>query len=138
MDARSIRGENTVSTDERSPAIGVGVYSGILLNLFTNALKAVVKVDNRERLIQVSAESTPQGHKLRVSDTGVGIPLELQGLIFEPFITTTGDEGPLGSGMGLGLHIVRRVLDSIGGRIELVDPPDGFVTCFEVTFQNAK
>lgn len=120
-----------------SPETSLGVYAGTALNLFTNALKAVLKVDDkkRPRIIRFDVDDTPEDHVLSISDTGVGIPPELQDLIFEPFVTTTKEEeGPLAGGMGLGLYIVRRVLTSVGGRIRLVSPRENFTTTFEVTF----
>jgi len=52
---------------------------------------------------------------VQVSDHGHGIPDELQARIFEPFFTTK----PRGEGTGLGLDIVRKVVEKHHGRIEL-------------------
>ena len=49
---------------------------------------------------------------LRVSDTGTGIPLELQKHIFDPFYTTKGDQGT-----GLGLSAVQNLINRCGGRV---------------------
>lgn len=138
-DPRRIMVENQVPETLQSPGVPLGIYSGVLMNLYTNAVKAVLKVDEskRSRLIRFEAEDTEEGQILRVSDTGVGVPPEIKGLVFEPFVSTTKeDEGPLGGGMGLGLYIVKRVLRSADGDISLVSPPEGFTTAFEVLFRH--
>jgi len=59
-----------------------------------------------------------------ISDTGPGIPPELEERIFEPFFTTK--ESQLGEDVGLtglGLALTRRIIEDLGGRIELSSPP---------------
>jgi signal transduction histidine kinase len=137
MDERGIKCENLVPERLISPAVNVSVYSGIFLNLLTNAIKAVLKfrVGSKERQIRIEAMNTPDGHVLRVSDKGVGIPSELRDLVFEPLFTTTAEDGPLGTGMGLGLYNTHKVVEACGGTIKIVEPPEGFITCFEVHFK---
>jgi signal transduction histidine kinase len=53
---------------------------------------------------------------LSVADNGPGIPADVQARLFTPFFTT---KGP-GQGMGLGLTIVRRVVHSMGGTMQVV------------------
>jgi len=137
---RKIEIVNEVSADVRSPPLPVTVYSGVLLNLYTNALKAVVAVQAsiKKPKIVFRAWNEPGKHVVEVSDNGVGIPPEIRSRIWEPLYTTTSDVGnPLGSGMGLGLTLVRQVLAEFGGTIVIVDDaPAGFSTCFRVTFPN--
>ena len=57
--------------------------------------------------------------EVEVADTGYGIPEELLGRIFEPFVT--GRE----RGTGLGLSIVRKVVEQHGGRIAAQNRPEG-------------
>jgi signal transduction histidine kinase len=124
--------------DVRTPAMSPPVYSGVLLNLFTNALKAVLSTTRtiRDPKIAIRAWNEKGHHYLEVSDNGVGIPTALQERIWEPLFTTTSDTGnPLGSGMGLGLPLIKQVIEEAGGRIELAkSPPPGFNTCFRVVF----
>lgn len=122
----------------RTPALPPAVYSGVLLNLYTNALKAVLAVTSsiRDPKVAIRAWNERSSHYLEVSDNGVGIPPELRKRIWDPLYTTTSDTGnPLGSGMGLGLTLVRQVVEDTGGKIILADdPPPGFTTCFRVAF----
>jgi signal transduction histidine kinase len=121
-----------------TPALPPAVYSGVLLNLYTNALKAVLAVSSSVEAPTIAIRSWNErgSHYLEVSDNGVGVPPELRKRIWEPLYTTTSDDGnPLGSGMGLGLTLVKQVVEDTGGKIGLVDdPPPGFNTCFRVVF----
>ncbi len=122
----------------QTPALPPTVYSGVLLNLYTNALKAVlaVKTSIPDPKIAIRAWSERKKHFLEVSDNGVGIPRALRKRIWDPLYTTTSDTGnPLGSGMGLGLTLVKQVVEDTGGKIILSEEsPPGFNTCFRVVF----
>lgn len=63
-------------------------------------------------------------------DTGRGIPPEELGRIFDPFYTTRP------SGTGLGLAIARKILESMGGRIEVTSRPN-FGTTFRLWLRRA-
>jgi signal transduction histidine kinase len=121
-----------------TPKLSPAIYTGVLLNLYTNALKAVLAVTAsvREPKIAIRAWNERGSHCLEVSDNGVGIPAELTKRIWDPLYTTTSDTGnPLGSGMGLGLTLIKHVVEDAGGKIQLAaQPPPGFNTCFRVVF----
>jgi signal transduction histidine kinase len=131
---RGITPEVEVDAELHAPLVPVSLYSGILLNLFTNALKAVIAKSNRgERRIAFRAWNEDKHHYLEVSDTGIGIPNALWVRVFDPLFTTTAsNRDPLGSGMGLGLALVKRGVESYGGNIHVVEPPAGFATCFRM------
>ena len=114
-----------------APMVPVSLYNGVALNLFTNALKAVTaKSGPGQKNITFKAWNDDSWHILEVSDTGVGIPASLRERVFDPLFTTTAsNRDPLGSGMGLGLTLVKRGVESHGGKIQVVEPPLGFSTC---------
>ncbi|MDY7013343.1 MAG: ATP-binding protein, partial [Cyanobacteriota bacterium] len=84
-------------------------------NIIHNALQAM---DHRGTL---TLEVWQQDRHLCVSitDSGPGIPLEIQDKIFQPFFTTK----PAGEGSGLGLDIVGKIVEKHQGRIELESAP---------------
>lgn len=131
---RRIDVENAIPFDLKTPKVNVGLYTGVLINLYTNAIKAVVEdgIGDDGRRIRFEAENTDDWHKIRVIDNGVGISDEQQTRIFEPMYSTTNVEGPTSVGTGLGLYIVKQVVERVDGEISLVNPPSGFETAFEV------
>ena len=83
----------------------------VWMNLIDNALDAVAPNGR----VAVTA-ATEMG---RVTDDGPGIPAEIAGRIFDPFFTTKG----VGKGTGLGLDIVRRLLQRHDGEIAVDSAP---------------
>jgi len=131
---RGITVESTVDASTTAPRVPVSLYNGLVLNLFTNALKAVTgRTGKGDRRIAFRAWNEGVEHFLEVSDTGVGIPNAMRKRVFDPLFTTTDvNRDPLGSGMGLGLTLVKRGVEAFSGKVEVIDAPPGFVTCFQV------
>lgn len=134
QDERSV--EVDISQVERNligPMIPAAMYQGIVHNLYTNALKVLLVQPQAEKIITIQAWNEKGKHILQVLDNGPGISPEIENRIWDPLYTTTSSENnPLGSGMGLGLPLVRKVVTARRGSISLVDPPAGFSTCFRV------
>jgi signal transduction histidine kinase len=133
--ARKIQVLQKVAREVDAPKMPVAVYSGILLNLYTNALKAILAVSSpkTEQKILFQAHNDRKMHIIEVMDTGIGIPPNMQKRVWDPlFTTTSSDDNPLGAGMGLGLSLVKSLVESRGGRVNIVEPAEGFTTCFRV------
>ena len=96
----------------------------IWTNLLDNAIDAVpqhgqIRVHTwAEKKTATSGEPTVD-LCISVSDNGVGIPLESQPQIFDPFYTTK----PVGVGTGIGLGIVQRIVEQYGGVIRFSSEP---------------
>jgi signal transduction histidine kinase len=85
------------------------VFSGLVLN----AAQAITPGDPEKNRIEVVAYTYANNWAVvEVSDTGSGIPAELQTKIFEPYFSTK-----RGLGMGLGLFVSRNIITALGGRI---------------------
>jgi len=94
----------------------------ILMNLLSNAVKFTERGEVRLRLERL----TQGGMLLRVSDTGVGISEEYLGRIFEEYEqrgVAREAKGNYTGGSGLGLAIVKKMVDLLGGRIEVASTP---------------
>jgi signal transduction histidine kinase len=133
-ETRGIDLEIDVEPDLIAPLVPAALYDGIALNLYTNGLKAVTaKAGSDPRRIAFRAWNEGRFHMLEVADTGIGIPSVLHQRVFDPLFTTTASsKDPLGSGMGLGLALVRRGAQAFGGAANVVDPPAGFATCVQI------
>ena len=110
----------------------------VVVNLLINAIHAVH--DRPRRVIRVSVEPVPgrpgasPEARLRVEDSGPGVPEELRARIFEPFFTTKGALG--GSsvpGTGLGLSMALGVVEGHAGRLDVETSPDLGGASFVVT-----
>jgi signal transduction histidine kinase len=83
--------------------------------------------NSKQKNIHISALARDGMLELRVSDSGTGIPEELQRQIFDPFFTTK----PPGKGTGLGLALCQRIVSLLGGHISC-DSQQGKGTTFYV------
>jgi nitrogen fixation/metabolism regulation signal transduction histidine kinase len=95
----------------------------VITNLLTNALHAVE--DNEHPRILVKLYRYKEEAFIEVVDNGVGIPESFQAMVFEPKFTTKT------SGMGLGLPMIKNIIESYGGTISFVSK-EGIGTTFTV------
>ncbi|MES9877811.1 MAG: ATP-binding protein [Candidatus Sedimenticola sp. PURPLELP] len=91
----------------------------VLINLIGNALQAVEQQD--ERRVELEAISYDEEVVITIRDTGSGIAPDHLPRIFDPFFTTK-DEG---SGLGLGLSISHRIVESMSGELLANNHMDG-------------
>jgi signal transduction histidine kinase len=102
------------------PAVNgfAGELNQVWSNLISNALDAV----SQNGRVEVTARPGRDGRGVIVSvvDDGPGIPEAIRDRIFDPFFTTK----PVGEGSGLGLDIVRRLVQRHNGQIEVDSAPE--------------
>ncbi len=107
----------------------------VLLDLIENA----DKYSSPERPVRLELHSSGSGARIAVIDQGIGIPEEEQDLVFERF--KRGSNAAKKTGSGLGLSVVKLLVEGMGGRIELqsrlgegscftVELPRGLPTCW--------
>ncbi len=95
----------------------------VLSNLLSNAIKFT---SEGEVVVSAAAEATAASEatlRFEVSDTGVGIPEERQGTVFEAFAQADTSTTRRYGGSGLGMAIVKRLVELMGGRVSLTSRP---------------
>jgi hypothetical protein len=85
--------------------------SQVLLNLLNNSYDAIQGLE--KKYIQIGVSVHGESLRIRVTDCGTGIPLEIAEKIFRPFYTTKG----VGKGTGLGLSISREIVQNHSGNL---------------------
>jgi len=98
----------------------------VFTNLFNNACDAMGEAGG-ELKVRVQRAPEKDAVMVEVEDSGPGVPTELKEQIFNPFVTTKK------TGVGLGLAIVSKIVDSHGGTVKLISAPH-HGACFRVTF----
>jgi C4-dicarboxylate-specific signal transduction histidine kinase len=98
----------------------------VFVNLVTNATDAMAETAPQNRRVTVRGRGSVDQIELSVRDAGPGVPASLDGRLFEPFVTTKP------TGLGIGLTIVRTIVDAYGGQLCAQNNPEGGAT-FTVT-----
>ena len=94
----------------------------VFTNLIGNAVEAMSSQEQGTIAVQINENKTISNHpqiEIKIIDSGPGIPEEVRGHIFEPFVTTKK------TGTGLGLAISKRILTAHRGNIEVESYPGG-------------
>ncbi|MEQ5802887.1 ATP-binding protein [Halomonas sp. H10-9-1] len=91
----------------------------VLLNLVSNA----VKFTDQGRVVLEASLEDDETLRLEVRDSGCGIPAEQRERIFEPFLQGDASTARRFGGTGLGLAISRRLVDAMGGSIDVQSEP---------------
>jgi two-component system CheB/CheR fusion protein len=90
----------------------------IVANLLNNAAKYTMPGG------QISLSATRDGKEavIRVRDNGIGVPPDVLGRVFEPFVQSEGSLARSEGGLGIGLTLVRSLVEMHGGRVEAHSP----------------
>jgi two-component system, OmpR family, phosphate regulon sensor histidine kinase PhoR len=105
-------------------------FTSVLMNLLENA----IKYSPKSHVVTVNASILPAGRTLlTVADVGQGIPIGEHKAIFEKFYRLGNEETRQVTGTGLGLYIVKQVVEAHGGKIEIKpNIPNGTVFSIEI------
>lgn len=91
----------------------------VLLNLIGNAIKFTDKGKISVNALPLQAEGFV---RIEIKDTGIGIPPQHQKKIFESFVQADGSHSRKHEGVGLGLAISRKLIEKMGGSIDVHSP----------------
>ena len=94
-------------------------YPEPLAQVWTNLIYNALQAMDYQGSLDIQIAECDRHIVVSITDSGSGIPLEIQNKIFEPFFTTKG----AGEGSGLGLDIVNKIVQNHQGRIELESQP---------------
>jgi signal transduction histidine kinase len=94
----------------------------VLVNLLINAMDAMADTPQARRRVAIRSEVKPDAVEISVRDGGTGLPEQIDGTVFTPFVTTKSN------GIGIGLTIARTIVDAHGGSIDARNNPGGGAT----------
>ncbi len=108
------------------PVPAIEGYPDELNQVWTNLIHNAIQAMDNQGTLNLSIFQQDHHVVVEVGDTGYGIPPEIQDKIFEPFFTTKA----VGEGSGLGLDIVKKIIDKHQGKIKVHSQPQQ--TLFQV------
>jgi serine/threonine protein kinase/signal transduction histidine kinase len=94
-------------------------YPEELNQVWTNLIHNAIQAMNNQGTLEISIAADTEHIVVEFCDSGCGIPAEIKARIFEPFFTTK----TAGEGSGLGLDIVKKIIDKHHGKIEVDSQP---------------
>ncbi|MGX1088461.1 sensor histidine kinase [Pseudomonas sp. AP3_22 TE3818] len=118
-------------------------WASIFFNLFTNSLKAINRARVLGSILIVAGEVDGSRLYIDFIDNGDGIADANKEKIFDAFYTTStpadafADDDVHITGSGLGLKIIKDIVEEAGGDIYISTPPEGFSTCIRIEFPRA-
>jgi len=127
-DQKSLRLTFQSSCESVVVSTDVDKYERILLNLLSNAIKFTPP----ERSINVILYQQGSHLKLDIKDRGIGIPEDKQVIIFERFGQADTSLTRQAEGTGIGLYLVKLLIESLGGKIN-VTSEEGYGSTFSIT-----
>jgi signal transduction histidine kinase/DNA-binding NarL/FixJ family response regulator len=90
--------------------------------IVNNIVENSIKFSDSHSIIEVTLKSEGDAFQFSVKDYGSGIPLDVQGKIFEPYYQIASPKKS-SQGMGLGLPIVKKIIDDLNGNIDVISNP---------------
>jgi signal transduction histidine kinase len=108
-----------------STAAHVRADSDRVSQVITNLLANAIKFSARDKEVVVTIETDSDLVRISVQDHGSGIPTEFRSHVFERFARADATDARLTGGTGLGLTIVKQIVDRLGGEVSFVDASGG-------------
>ncbi|WP_283657992.1 HAMP domain-containing sensor histidine kinase [Paenibacillus sp. RC343] len=131
MSGKAERFGITISCDAEPAHIWIDKES--FMHIFINLLDNAIKYNVPQGTIHVHSELRDNRVRITIRDSGIGIPEEARERIFEPFYTVNRDRSRQSGGTGLGLSLVRNLVEKQNGSITLLET-EGEGSVFELSF----
>ncbi len=112
----------------------IPLYVSEMNQVWTNLIDNAIDAMSQEGTLEISTRQEANNIKIDITDNGLGIPPDIINQVFDPFFTTKA----VGQGTGLGLDIVRKIVEQHRGAIEVESQPGKtiFKLCFPVEAQS--
>jgi PAS domain S-box-containing protein len=123
--------ELSESIDAEAPMVLADSHR--LQQVFWNLLSNALKFTGAEGVISLSLRSVESGVEFRIADTGVGIRRDVLPFVFDRFRQADSSPTRTHGGLGLGLAIVRHIVELHGGTVEAESPGEGHGSTFTIT-----
>ncbi|MCL6447726.1 MAG: Spo0B domain-containing protein [Armatimonadetes bacterium] len=114
----------SIQSDLRAIPLRPYQLNRVLGNLIDNAFEAVMGLEPKERFVKLEIGEDSDNYIIKVLNSGPGIKPEALDFIFQAGFSTKGHN------RGLGLAIVREIVEQHGGTIQASSPPTLFTVCF--------
>ena len=99
--------------------VSVRAHDECLIMLFSNLIVNAIKYNKNNGTIKITADENADDVIISVSDTGIGIPEDKLDIIFEDFYRVKEESTKNILGTGLGLPICKKIINELGGKIEV-------------------
>jgi signal transduction histidine kinase len=96
--------------------------AGMIRRAFLNVVQNAVQATPEGGTVRITGRADEDGVTVEIADPGPGVPGELREKIFQPFFTTKAE------GTGLGLAVVKRIVEAHRGRVQVTSTPGGGAT----------
>ena len=125
-------GNHALAVDLPQQAILLDVDPARFIQIVGNVVGNAARYTPKGGRIDVSVSRFADKASIVVSDNGVGIPTDQQARIFEMFEQSDAGMGVVGDGLGIGLALVKQLVELHGGTIQLVSSVPGKGSTFEI------
>lgn len=121
---------SSVPDDITTPKMYRSELASVIYNILSNALKATK--GRQDRRIKIVAFEDREKLYIQFLDSGVGLEEERWEIVFEPFETFSEPDLRFGVGTGLGLKLVKDIIEAYNGSVSFKTPPDNWNACLEI------